>query len=436
MNVNSLPIELLQNIFALSIPTVESIQWPIMPTMMSNAVIPESSHRSICSIDSVKHRWHLSTALSITYVCSQWRAIAVSTGELWSHVIVKLPNSSSIDGSIVEWQITRLGSCALDLELDASGVTDVDCDATSRALDLIRNHLPRCRSILLSRFSGAVYSRLFPLHGHLPMLQTLYIALPQSLPQGTYHPIFDDSATTPSLHQLYFAPFHYFPLYVLTYTQFSALKRLCLSPTPPANFQLFYEFLTECTSVTDLVIPSIRDWHDMIYPLHPIHFPQLQALSTEDCELDRLVSAPTLRRLALHGYSGVADSSNLPRIQEFILPALSNAFSTQQHWSPPAWTLDVEVLSFPLGRHTIPTSSVLSALSARRTPLSGEAGSRQESQSPLYVWEHFPQLKNLTFRAPKLWLTGVKTDIHVQDLIAILETRGNLCVQVPREVIT
>ncbi|KAF8312976.1 hypothetical protein DL93DRAFT_1213154 [Clavulina sp. PMI_390] len=224
-NISALPTELLQQIFILSVPLVIHTEWsPIIPFL--------DPHRPICSIDSVQHRSHLSTALATSYVCRQWRLISLSLRELWSYVIVPLPETSISETSILQWQINRAGTCALNLEVEVSEAQDYDGDATSRLLELILKLLPRCRSLHIPTIPQNLYTQIFPLRGQLPILEAIYIEICQSTAGGTtsINPILENSAVAPVLKRLHFSYFNYTHLHLIENINFSRLREFWMGP--------------------------------------------------------------------------------------------------------------------------------------------------------------------------------------------------------------
>ncbi|KAF8312977.1 hypothetical protein DL93DRAFT_1213119 [Clavulina sp. PMI_390] len=400
--ISELPVELLQHIFSLSIPATTGSEWPLIIPVLE-------PHPTICSIDSNPRRRHLSIALAISYVCRQWRNIALSVGELWSRVIIQLFDRSPLETSIVEWQLRLAGTCPLDLESDLSRTRNflLDWIVSPGSLELIQSLLPQCQSLRIPPISQELYSRIFPLHRQLPILKRIYIRI--YLASGGKvkppDPIFQNPAVAPALEGLHFWFIDYDRLNLVENIDLSLLKELSMGPLRVHLFPEFFSLLKECTSLTHLIFPLNWNQDFEVYPLHPIELPRLESL---------------LRM----------DSSNVPPIRSLTMLIPNLVFNMRQEWSPPMWMQNVELLSFPTNWFSPPTRAIRSALCAR------SSGHGSYAQSELVaLWTHFAKLKTLTIYMKLSELGSRGTHSMVQDLVAILDFRTDLRVQVQQKLI-
>ncbi|KAF8312975.1 hypothetical protein DL93DRAFT_1213080 [Clavulina sp. PMI_390] len=426
-NIGSLAVEILQHIFTLATPDMGVLR----PDKYSP--ITNSTPHSICSIDAPGHRRHLNSALTISYICSQWRSIALSMGKLWSYIIVKLPSPSRLDILAFRWQVHRAGDFPLDLEFDVCTIRRVDWNTSSPLLNLVLAVIPRCRSLLFLVIPRSFYSHLFPLHGPLPILKNLSIRITKSAGQGELPPIFNDTTTAPALNRLHFScVVDYCHVPSLQNIRSPLLTYLRVTIIEIHQFPNFLEFLSQCTSLVYLGFPLTEHRGSFIYPPHPIVLPQLQFLHVGDCELHRLLIVPALRSLLCHSYVGLMDQSgNMPPIRTLVLSVADDVLATQQQWSPPVWTRNLEFLSFPLNWGAYPISSLRTALCAHCSSVDPDSSAVSSPN-----WAHFPHLTRLELHSLNSWVMIARTERIVDDLIAILETRAELHIRVRRDVVS
>ncbi|KAF8632796.1 hypothetical protein AX17_004758 [Amanita inopinata Kibby_2008] len=77
----------------------------------------------------------LAPQLVLSHVCSPWRQVALSTGELWSNVSVWLTSSSKVKTlDIAEIWLKRAGNFPVYLHLDVSSKYEVDCTTVFKKL--------------------------------------------------------------------------------------------------------------------------------------------------------------------------------------------------------------------------------------------------------------------------------------------------------------
>ncbi|KAF8312965.1 hypothetical protein DL93DRAFT_1212256 [Clavulina sp. PMI_390] len=415
MHINSLPIELLQDIFTLS--TVNS----------SERVSVETRH-PVCAIDFAKHREHLTMPLTLSYVCGRWRSAALALGKLWSTIIIFLRHSNEKELSILSWHLERASAWPLHVTIKATSGLEYNT-SESQSWKLIHEHLPRCQSLTFASLSLTIYDRLFPLSGPLPLLSRIQIGfdiwplLVQDVvpPTGHRPGLFDDPACAPCFDILHLDnP----PLDVIEEMPLSSLQQLGFLFIN-VDYPHLWDLLRECTSLRDLQIPLQFGDSPFPYPQSTLSLPLLKHLFVRDCNLDHLVIAPDLQELICMEYRGELDQSHVPFIHKLVL-----VFPHEQRepftitWSPPDWSCKVEELTFGA-----PPAGLRGTLSALRE----DEGSEPASGA---VFRWLPNLKSLVFDSPGFpsWSSDTQDMEHeriaMDDIAAVLKMRENLHVRI------
>ncbi|KAF8312969.1 hypothetical protein DL93DRAFT_1212271 [Clavulina sp. PMI_390] len=403
VQISSFPVELIQSIFILATITCPNASAPTY------------------YIDAADHRRHLTTSLTISYVCSEWRSIALSTGQLWSRVIVLLSKSTTREMKILEWHLTRAGGCPLDVTVDSCGWYPRHSPTPPILWGLIRPRFPQCRSLSLPWVTQDLHNIIFPLRGSFPYLEILDVWFRDAHPSDLAASIFDDPTSTPSLESLKLTNPHVRMLHNITLPM---LKHFYFGYPRRTDIHEIYDLLRSCTSLTNLSFTSSRLGEDMPYPLSPVTLPALSSLSILDCDLDRVIRPSSLRYLECWGYRGAIDHNNLSSIRDLTLSFSASATSFAQNWLPPAWMRGVEVLTM-IGTPTgIPGCAALCALE----PFHPDLGvSRKVS--------YFPCLKSLVIDVQVFLFGPTQARDTVRDLNSILAARVDLRARVSGRLI-
>ncbi|KAF8312972.1 hypothetical protein DL93DRAFT_2168137 [Clavulina sp. PMI_390] len=402
VHINTLPAELIQAVFEMV---------PLEPIVIGDPV---------CFIDSVPHRRHLSMPLTLSYVCGQWRSITLSTGLLWSSIVVLYGDSTPREISILSWQLALAGNWPLTVRIDMTDYTDHTIESLS--WKFILNYLPQCESFTFPNLPTAIYTKMFPLHGVFPRLRKVFVHLPPSFfPMAPRHSIpragiFEAPSSAPSLQVLHMDnPWMHMldaaPLSGLTYIHFSLLA--------VGAYSSLYELMKQCTSLVYLHLPIPLSGNPMPYPPSPLVFPRLECLSIQDCDLDQLVQSPSLQTLECSSYRGEIDSSHIPFIRLLRLTLPEDVEPSKFVWDPPAWTRDVETLTLGV----TPTNLSI-VLCARQESL---GVSLTSEAAPQFL--HLPCLKSLILESRGFPLTPTQARDAVRALTTILEARTSLHVR-------
>ncbi|KAF8312971.1 hypothetical protein DL93DRAFT_1212300 [Clavulina sp. PMI_390] len=396
LQISSLPVELIQSIFILA------------------AINYLDADGSILFED---RRRHLRPALTLSYVCSQWRSIALSTGQLWSHLVIFFSDSTSQELAMVAWQLKRAGSWPLDVILDTSGYFKYR--TPSRTWMLIRDHFPRCQTISFPSLAPALYSILFPLPGSFPCLKNLSVQITDPGLSGLKcNSLFGSATFAPCLESLSLDGPH---ARMFDTVHLPALKSVHFLTIGMIDLHDVYTLLRDCVALTSLYLPLPIFRRELPFPASPLIFPHLSSLSISDCNLNNLIQCPSLRYLECWEYRGAIDRSNLSCVREL---KMSFPMSPAEEWSPPAWMRDVETLTFLIYMGGIPGYRALCALEPIEPDLE-RYGS----------FLHFPGLRCFTVISLVSLPSVMRAGNTLRDLVAILRARADLQVFVSANII-
>ncbi|KAF8305240.1 hypothetical protein DL93DRAFT_2102126 [Clavulina sp. PMI_390] len=229
-HINLLPVEILQYIFTLG---------SLGPLSLGH----------LRSLYRVGPRQHLILPLAISSVCGYWRAIALSTGLLWSTVVLYLPGSDmqpfQQNTAVIALQLQRVGNCPIDMVVESNSPSP----ATS-SLEYLLPLFPRCRSLVLTLYR-AQYSEIFPLSNLMPHLKLVSIYL---IGSSLYPdlPILCDPSVAPSLEEVKLDALSSPMLPTLSS---SKLKHIQVGSVRPQDFPTLYEFIRK---IDDSDVPLIR----------------------------------------------------------------------------------------------------------------------------------------------------------------------------------
>ncbi|TFK67784.1 hypothetical protein BDN72DRAFT_898690 [Pluteus cervinus] len=264
--ISTIPIELLQEIFTFSM-----------------TVKPDPPIRASIPMDEREPPIFQATALILTWVCSQWRQIALSMPELWGTMNIYKPKDHCVD--LVKIYLSRAG------------------DSTPLHLYLRQGRVLNRRA----------YDQ-FPEHGVTVDILRLWV--PEA---HRWKSIFLDMSYTPPLHEL-----PNIPSGALSGLQEAHLH---FSETPQHSNTVI-KWLWDNIFLS----PALRTayWHDFVYGLPPAPFSQLSEFEllapTADELLSILPSCQRLRRLkvdllssATHSMTRIGPIIFLPSLQYFQL---------------------------------------------------------------------------------------------------------------------
>ncbi|KAF8312968.1 hypothetical protein DL93DRAFT_2081650 [Clavulina sp. PMI_390] len=399
-HINALPVELLQGLFELAL---------LEPTIISN---------SVCSIDSARHRRHLTIPLTLSYVCAQWRSITLSTGLLWSSIVVLYRYYTPLEISILTWQLKRAGNCPLNVTIDMAGL--VDYPNISRSWEFILNHLPQCETLIFPDIPTPVYRKIFPLRGPLPRLRRISIkplariTPSPSLPTPSIFEAPDSATSLQSLH------IDIPQIYMIDTVLFLTLTQLHLSNLEAGEREhaRLYNLMRDCALLVDLHLSAPSGRGPLPYPSSPLFLPRLKSLSIQDCNLDKLLKSPSLQKLKCSSYHKEIDRCHLPSIRQLHLLFSYEIDPSNLLWTPAAWTHDVETL-------------MVDALPANlRSTLCTLQKYGEQHSDGRSKFQYLPHLKYLILESPKFPFTEEHARNAVRELEAILVARSNLRVRI------
>ncbi|KAF8311516.1 hypothetical protein DL93DRAFT_2157230 [Clavulina sp. PMI_390] len=278
----------------------------------------------------------LQSSVTVSQVCSRWRAIALEASLLWSEIVFRIPPMR--DRRLTERAHTRMETCLqrsrnhpLNIHMD---LFSYDRDSTHDIMDkFVFPNLWRCHIVEVTVSNGHPAYAIFPLLGDLSSIQSLGVVLQSDFGQ-------EDDKESWNILVSDLAPTGFAP------------KRLRLDATVPvffpdidtsnledlyiADYDIGYEsmlhFLNACTHVRRLHLVSIRfDPPGRLFN-EPIFFPDLYFLSTIFDWPSPNFHAPSLKKLFVFellfvdSLAWLEVSQGLPQLRHLTLVGVIEEF--------------------------------------------------------------------------------------------------------------
>lgn len=280
----------------------------------------------------------LQFSLSISSVCSFWRAITLSTPGLWTCFIIQ-PRQASIDPTLpmLKTLLERSGEVPLDIHL-IGHVSDEDTYVPSliSSWELASTNLYRCRKLQVTGLRRKLHRLIFPLIGPLERLETLRITSFSRFDGVLSEPVFDTHEAAPNISEISLSGIDFSSLTTVPTT---SLNRLMLIYSYPIRWSTASSFLTSSSSLTHLKLhlPALGQ-----LPSIPIFLPNLLSLLGPDCRYDRLVLAPRLEHLGCVNFNHRMEYSRLPSLKRLTMDSPSPSALTS--WRLNSWVNDIDTL--------------------------------------------------------------------------------------------
>jgi len=246
--------------------------------------------------------------LLLSFVCSRWRTVTISTPRLWSTIRVYNPWCTSTTVEMIKTWLLRSSNSPLTLAIDAEYIED---DASIRpCVDEIIPHCRRWKDVEF-HFGASLFSTFNAVAGSLPLLQRLHIDT-----LDTVYPFLDTFKVAPMLRDVTFA-----------------------YNTSPTSFHLPWQQLKQCNA---LHIPA-KDCLYLVRRSPNLVYCRLECLPDENIFPD-LAETPVLRthlrtlKLIVEervDLANILDSISSPSLDELEIEQASHpqVVWTQDHLS-------------------------------------------------------------------------------------------------------
>uniref|UniRef100_A0A0W0GBG4 F-box domain-containing protein n=1 Tax=Moniliophthora roreri TaxID=221103 RepID=A0A0W0GBG4_MONRR len=269
-----------------------------------------SDDESCYSLPGTREETEIPLEIVVSHVNRYWRAVALGTRQLWSHVFIQAGGSLPA----VEEYLERSGGCFLDVSITSNGPSDgASEDVTLKMLDSALNHIHRWRRCSVDSFQEDIDS---PLISRLastraPALEYLSIGVEFSdrLRPGANTP--ESVSSTPQIFTggcpklaflhlrglaiYFFRP----PIRNVTTLRINHTKAM------PVQFLQFRAILLACCSLLNLCVVG-------------------DIIGTQPLPQANSVSVPSLRSLSISSlrgtnYSGILLAIYAPLLEQLVL---------------------------------------------------------------------------------------------------------------------
>ncbi|KIM85837.1 hypothetical protein PILCRDRAFT_817078 [Piloderma croceum F 1598] len=260
--------------------------------------------------------------LHLTFVCSKWRRVAISTPRLWSYISLDYAPSTM---ELLQTWLLRSGSSPLTLVFESEEDDDEEVIAGSSYFDTIIPHSHRWRDVtfaLVDALFMLLEHRVAEIKDHLPVLERLDLDCLDIVDQPMT--IFENA---PMLHTVTLMDYSQ---YLLPWHQLKNYHARAFSTTE------CLQLLQQCTNLTHCTFERLYSDLGILNTSIVVHS-KLQSMRLVDSDISELLDnivLPALQVLAIR------DSPNMiqpPRVSSFLDRSSCNLqhLTLRTYWTGP-----------------------------------------------------------------------------------------------------